>query len=389
MVNFFSNLSGLFSITFCVLLLLSFLFVLFNKPFSRRTIINFSFFFAVLICSVVFKFISKRYILILFLPSIVFIGSFFDSIIKKSSILYLFLIAFVSFPLFIKLFFHLSLPGYSYYLNQVPISKDSPKFYFSDPNDINERNRLSYYLNKEIISYPTILSCFQNDFISSNHPFYFVFRNQSNSLDTYFGNHVREFSREIIHFYVNNNKKKSIQIVESNSLSNILPYSYKDRDFSFENVFVDDLSSINSEYSTDFLKIDFAPKNSISVADLQSEASRPIILRQHSLSINSPHQYVHYFVRALPLSDSYRLSLKLQSSDNGIVLLTIYYYDNKSAFITSCVFIYIIQKSSTPIDVSYFISTNASPRNAAFCRPHISFLGDVDFYQISVDSFKE
>ena len=213
MLNSLGDIISFFSIPYSIIFLYSLFVLILQKRFTKKDCIFLAFFLLVIFISCFYHFLSKRYNILLFFPSILIIGKAFSLTLHRRILLWGFfpLIGFCLVYYGIKFYNTVVLPNYGFYLGQSQkyTHTSSYRFFLSKEGNEDERNRLSFYLQKGVIYYPSLLNYNKPDYestqISGNAPFYYIVKRKSSSKDSLSPIKTASFAHsDIVFHYIEN-----------------------------------------------------------------------------------------------------------------------------------------------------------------------------------------
>ena len=388
MLDSLGDIVSFFSIPYSIIFLYSLFVLILQKKLTKMDCIFLAFFLFVIFLSCFYHFLSKRYNILLFFPSILIIGKAFSQTLHRRIFLWGFfpLIVFCLIYYGIKYYNAATLPSYDLYFGQTQqlTHSNSYRFFLSEEENLDERNRLSFYLQKDIIYYPDFLNYNKPDYestqISGNKPFYYIIKRKSSSKDSLFRD-LKAGSldfRTVLSFYTDRHRKKKIEIIRADQLSSSFSTSTKTPVLSQKSIITENFSDIVSESKSKYFTfdhnrvVDYSPEESRFTEILVDKRNESV------LRIKSKRFLYYYLINGLSVASSYNVSIKLYSYDAGLLMYSIYYYDNQSRYLSNTnYFLYALQKNTQPITISFTVMKDAYHPESSLCRPYFSFLGDI------------
>ena len=400
MLNSLGDIVSFFSIPYTVIFLYSLFVLIQQKRCTKLDCIFLAFFLFVIFIGSFYDFLSKRYYILLFFPSILIIGKAFSLTLHHRILLWGFipLIAFCLVYYGIKFLNTFTLPNYGFYLGQSQqvTHTNSYIFFLSEEENLDERNRLSFFLQKDTTYYPDLLSYNRPDYesaqISGNEPFYYIVKRKSSSKDKLFHDLKADSNgfKTVLSFYTDKHRKKLIEIIRADLFSSSFSTSTKAPVLSQRTKINEDFSSITSESQSKYFIFDHNR-----VIDFSREESRFTKYlfnkrNENVLRINSKRFLYYYLTNGLSVASSYNVTIKLYSFDAGLLMYSIYYYDNRSGYLSNTnYFLYVLQKSVHPITISFNVMKDKYYPGSSLCRPYFSFLGDIVIESIVVTAIED
>ena len=257
---------ALFSVPYSILFLYSLFVLIQQKRCTKTDCIFLAFICFVIFLNCFFHFLSKRYSILLFFPSILIIGKAFSLTLHHRILFWGFipLLAFCFIYHGIKFYNTVALPNYGFYLGQPQqvTHTNSYNFFLSAEDNLDERNRIAFYLQKELFFYPEHLTYNKQDYdstqISGNEPFYYIVKRKTASEYKPFRNLNGDSNdfKPVLSFYTDKHHKKKIEIIRANQLSAAFRTSTFPSVLSSSKVIIENFSNPVSESKTKYFTFD-------------------------------------------------------------------------------------------------------------------------------------